>query len=74
MNYNKQKTWAQDLLAPAGIQIDGPNPWDVQVVNQKVYDRVLAQGSLGFGESYMQGWWTCQAPDEFFTRLFNGAG
>ena len=29
------------------------------------------QGSLGLGESYMDGWWDCEALDEFFARILD---
>jgi cyclopropane-fatty-acyl-phospholipid synthase len=32
---------------------------------------VLRDGSLGLGESYMEGWWECDALDEFFCKLFS---
>ncbi len=31
--------------------------------------RVLAQGSLGLGDSYVDGWWDCERLDEFFARV-----
>ncbi len=46
-----------DLLALADIQINGTRPWDIQVHDDAVYGRVLSKGSLGFGESYMEGQW-----------------
>ena len=57
------------LLALAGVQIDGPNPWDIQVRDDRLYGRVLNQGTLGFGESYVDGDWDCAALDELITRL-----
>ncbi len=29
----------------------------------------MAQGSLGLGESYMDGWWDCEQLDQFFFRV-----
>ncbi len=29
----------------------------------------MAQGSLGFGEAYMDGWWDCEALDQLIDRL-----
>jgi cyclopropane-fatty-acyl-phospholipid synthase len=29
----------------------------------------MAQGALGLGESYMDGWWDCERLDEFFYRI-----
>lgn len=63
------KKWANQLIEPTGIVIDGTNPWDPQIKNPDFYDRVKAQGSLGLGESYMDGWWECEQLDEFFHRL-----
>lgn len=58
-----------DLLSQAGIQINGQNPWDIQVHDQRFYRRVLSEKELGLGESYMDGWWDCQALDEFISRV-----
>ncbi len=57
------------LLAKADIKIGGKRPWDLQVNDERLYSRVLAQGSLGLGESYMEGWWECKALDQFFDRI-----
>jgi len=43
-----------NLLASADIRINGRRPWDIQVYDQRFVSRVLASGTLGFGESY--GW------------------
>jgi cyclopropane-fatty-acyl-phospholipid synthase len=61
----------QELLSIADIQIDGPRPWDIQILNQRFFDRVLAGGSLALGESYMDGWWECEALDQFFDRVLS---
>lgn len=60
-----------ELLAYAGILVNGNNPWDIQVHDDRLYSRVLAGGSLALGESYMDGWWDCRKLDEFFTRIFS---
>lgn len=65
----KKKTWANKLLNPAGISINGKNPQDIQVHNEAFYNRVLTQGSVGLGESYMDGWWSSASLDQFFCRL-----
>ena len=59
----------RDLLSPAQVEIGGRNPWDIQVHNETLYGRVLANGSLGLGEAYMDGWFTCERLDEFFARV-----
>ena len=65
------RNWILKILASAGIQVDGPQPWDIQIHNPNFYWRVLTQGSLGLGESYMDKWWDCMALDEFFARVLN---
>lgn len=64
------KQTVQELLGHADIQIDGNRPWDIQVRKQDLYQRVLAGGSLALGEAYMDGWWECEALDQFFDRVF----
>lgn len=59
------------IAAKAGINFNGDNPWDIQVFDERVYRRILTQGSLGFGESYMDNMWECHALDELFTRLLD---
>lgn len=59
----------ETALHRADVVIDGKRPWDIQVKNSRLYRRVLAQGSLGFGEAYMDGWWDSDSPDQLLTRL-----
>lgn len=66
---NREKNSVQLLLDKAGIKINGHHPWDIQVHDERLYNRILAQGSLGLGEAYMAGWWDAEALDEFFTRV-----
>lgn len=61
----------EQLFSYGGISIDGNNPWDIQVHNNRFYSRLLTTGSLGLGESYMEGWWDCESLDQFFCRLLN---
>jgi cyclopropane-fatty-acyl-phospholipid synthase len=60
----------QNLFASCGIDVDGPNAWDIQVHDEGFYSRVLSDGSLGLGESYMEGWWDVRDLDGFIFRLF----
>lgn len=59
----------EKLLAQADIRVQGDRPWDIQVHNTDTYRRLAAEGSVGLGESYMDGWWTCEALDQFFVKL-----
>src|SRR6188472_3612488 len=58
-----------DILSPAGIKINGSEPWDIQIHNEGFYKRVLSEGTLGLGESYMDGWWDAERLDEFIFRI-----
>lgn len=68
---NNKKQIAENLLKMAKIKIDGPNSWDIRVNNPNFYNRVLAQGSIGLGESYMDGWWECKNLDQFFEKILS---
>ena len=57
------------ILAGAGIELNGSRPWDLQVHDPRLFHRVLSHGSLGAGESYVDGWWDAGALDDFFTRV-----
>jgi len=63
------KEIVQELLHSAGITIDGDNPWDIRVEDDRFYRRVLTDRELGLGESYMDGWWESEAVDEFINRI-----
>ncbi|MBO8134665.1 MULTISPECIES: cyclopropane fatty acyl phospholipid synthase [Dickeya] len=65
-------SWFQivnEMLSAADIVINGSRPFDIQVKNPDMYKRVLREGSLGLGESYMDGWWECERLDMFFHRV-----
>ena len=64
-----EKRLVQQLLDFAGVRTDGHTPCDIQVHNPDFYPRVIAGGSLALGESYMDGWWDCEALDQFFERI-----
>lgn len=67
----KLKKIVQEMLEPSDIQLDGERQWDLQIHNPDFYGRVLSGGSLALGESYMDGWWDCEALDQFFERILD---
>ena len=69
MTHKSLKKYAFEVLQSAGINLNGTNPWDIQIYNQEFYSRVLKYGSLGLGESYMDQWWDCKRLDQFFERV-----
>ena len=60
---------AQTLLNAAGIRINGNAPWDLQLLDDGVIERVFARGNVGLGEAYMDGAWEVERLDEFFYHL-----
>jgi len=68
---NRLKARLQQVLSVADVQIDGSRPWDIRVRHAGFYPRVLLQGSMGLGESYMDGWWDCAEVDQLFFKLFS---
>ena len=73
MANEKLREQAERLLAPAEVAINGPNPWDIQVHDERLFARVFAEGTLGFGEAYMDGWWDSEQLDETMARIL-GSG
>lgn len=69
MEKKKLKEYVSGALKIAGITINGENPYDIRIKNDDFYQRVLAEGDLGLGESYMDRWWDCKAVDEFIERI-----
>lgn len=63
------KKFLQNRLIPADITINGDRPFDMQINDERFYNRFLLNGPLGLGESYMDGWWDCKQLDEFFNRI-----
>ena len=57
------------FLSRTDVQINGDKSWDIQVRHPEFYKRVIMERTLGIGESYIDGWWTCDAVDELFCRL-----
>ncbi len=66
------KNLIDSALAEVEIKINGDRPWDVEVHNENLYQRVISQGSLGLGEAYVEEWWDCRQLDELFTRMLRG--
>jgi len=68
----KFKSFISDLLAQIDIEVGGSRPWDIQVHDERLYNRVMTQGSLGLGEAYVDGWWDAGAVDQFLYRVLTG--
>ena len=58
-----------ELLASAGVRLDGTAPTDLRVRDPRFFAEVLSRGSLGLGETYMDGAWDTDDLDGLLTRL-----
>ncbi len=65
---SNERRYLTELLASADISVDGHRPWDIVVHDERLFGRLLSAGSLGAGESYMDGWWDCAQLDEMVAR------
>ena len=59
----------EKLFAAGAVNINGSEPWDIQVKDDRFYARILAEASFGLGESYVDDWWDCGQIDAMITRL-----
>ena len=59
----------RELFTLAGIEIGGASPGDIRVHDPRFYERVLRDASIGFGESYMDGWWETDALDVTIEKI-----
>jgi len=57
------------LLEECGVRIGGSDAHDIQIHDDRFYAQVIAHGSLGLGEAYMDGWWDARDLDGFLFRL-----
>ena len=63
------KRFVLDQLDRAGVTT-GPGPdADVTIHNDRLFARLLRDGTLGLGESYMDGWWDAEPLDGILFKL-----
>lgn len=67
--FGRDRRAVTELLSRANVTIDGRAPWDIRIRDPRAY-RAMLSGTLGFGESYMDGMWDCDALDQLAARLF----
>lgn len=58
------KQTVRDILELAEIELNGDQPCDLRVNDERFYTTVLGGGVVALGESYMDGWWDCERLDE----------
>ena len=69
LNDAASEAYVRELLGAAGITIGGDGPADITVHDPNFYTRILRDGSLGFGESYVEGWWDSPNLDQTQTKV-----
>lgn len=57
------------ILGKIDIELNGPRPTDIQVKDERIYDRVFSGGTLAIGEAFMDGWWDVDDLAEVVYRM-----
>ena len=60
---------AKKILQKAGIEVNGNNPWDIQVKDKSGYIDTALFGTLGFGDAYINKKWEVEKMDVFFEKI-----
>lgn len=68
MGFPSLRPLVSGLLERSGVRIDGGRPWDIMVRRPRFYRRAL-RGTLGIGESYVDGDWDCDDLAAMFRRV-----
>jgi cyclopropane-fatty-acyl-phospholipid synthase len=68
----RAETAVREILSSIGVEVGGAAPHDIHVHDPAFYTRVLRDGALGLGESYVEGQWDCAAVDQFIDRILCG--
>jgi len=59
----------REMLGRAGVTVGGDAPWDVRINDERVYMRVLREGTVGVGDAYVDGWWDAPALDQMIEKI-----
>ena len=69
MSRARLRSRAEQMLADADVRLNGQRPTDLVIRDERVFERVFAHGTLGFGEAYMDGDWEAEDLPSLLTRL-----
>jgi cyclopropane-fatty-acyl-phospholipid synthase len=58
-----------EILKSAKVEINGPNPWDPQLKDKSIVDKIVAGGSLALAETYIEKKWDVEDLEEMFFRI-----
>lgn len=73
MSPERYRKALDELLSAADVRVEGARPWDFRVHDDRVYQRILGNGSLGAGEAYMEGWWDSPQLDQLIDRVLRAS-
>lgn len=65
----KAESLIREILSHADVEVNGERPWDITVHNTRLYQRLLREGVMGLGESYMDEWWDCEDLEQFIVKV-----
>lgn len=68
---NSAKSVIHDFLDSCGITINDNSKSGMLIYNENTYHRLLTEGSLGMGESYMDKWWDSENLDEIIFKILS---
>ncbi|MDO8593605.1 MAG: cyclopropane fatty acyl phospholipid synthase [bacterium] len=66
------REFCEGLLKKADVVIGGSRPQDITVHDERTFNRVIRNGTLGLGEAYMENWWDANAIDVFIYTVLKG--
>lgn len=69
MGSKSAQSFIAEQLKSVGVTINGSQDYDIQVYKDEFYTRVLHEGSLGLGESFVEKWWDCARVDLFIEKV-----
>jgi len=70
--HTRGRQFVQQLLSPAGIDVDGNRPFDLRILDDAFYDQALPHGIDGVLDAYVAGWWESDRLDELTARVISG--
>lgn len=71
MTHDGTREAVEALFDKADVKVGGDRPWDIRIHDDRFYNRVLSEGSLALGESYVEGWWDAGSVDELICHILH---
>lgn len=61
----------ENLLSAAGIEINGDRPYDIKILDDRIFGLALTGGVEGLLDAYVEGWWETDRLDELTAKLLS---